>query len=318
MLKISVPHTVVWDDSDWARLRKMGDVSYFSEYPATEADLIARIGEADIIVGADVEFSANVIKSNPNLRMISIWSTGYDNVDLEAARERNIVVSNVPGYSAYSVAEQTWAMVLHLAKQLAKTDAHVRAKQFDWSAVRGLELYRKTVGIIGTGAIGTHSAAIANGFGCQVLALTKHPSPERAEKLGVTYVSLAELLAKGDIILIHAPLTDETRNMVNAEAFGQMAKKPILVNTARGGIIKMDAAVNALEAGQIRGLGLDVMWDEPPDWDSPAVQKLLTADNVVLAPHCGAHTRESFQRLTSICLDNIEAFLNGEPTHVVA
>lgn len=317
MLKISVPHTVVWDDSDWARLRKMGDVSYFSEYPATEAELIARIGEADIIVGADVEFSSEVIKSNPNLRMISIWSTGYDNVDLDAARQRDIVVSNVPGYSAYSVAEQAWAMVLHLAKKLAKTDAHVRAKQFDWSAIRGLELYDKTVGIIGTGAIGTHSAAIARGFGCQVLAHTKHPSPARAEKLGVTYVSLAELLAKSDIILLHAPLTDETKNMINAEAFSQMANKPILVNTARGGLIEMDAVVNALEAGQIRGLGLDVMWEEPPDWASPAIQKLLAADQVIFAPHCGAHTRESFQRLTSICLNNVEAFLKGEPTHVV-
>jgi phosphoglycerate dehydrogenase-like enzyme len=317
MVKISVPHTVVWDDTDWARLREMGDVSYHIDYPATESELIARIGEADIIVGADVEFSSEVIMSNPILRMISIWGTGYDNVDLEAARLRNVVVSNVPGYSAYSVAEQTWAMVLHLAKKLAQADAHVRARHFDWSAVRGLELYGKTVGIIGTGAIGAHSAAIARGFGCQVLAHTKHPSPARAEKLGVTYVPLPELLARSDIILLHAPLTDETRDMINAEAFGQMANKPILVNTARGGIIEIDAVLNALEEGQIRGLGLDVMWEEPPDWDSPAIQKLLAADQVVFAPHCGAHTRESFQRLTSICLDNVEAFLKGEPTHVI-
>jgi phosphoglycerate dehydrogenase-like enzyme len=316
-VKISVPHTVVWDDTDWARLREMGDVSYYAEYPATESELIARIGEADIIVGADVEFSSEVIMSNPILRMISIWGTGYDNVDLEAARLRNIVVSNVPGYSAYSVAEQTWAMVLHLAKKLAQADVHVRARHFDWSAVRGLELYGKTVGIIGTGAIGAHSTAIARGFGCQVLAHTEHPSPARAEKLGVTYVSLPELLARSDIILLHAPLTDETRNMINAEAFSHMANKPILVNTARGGIIEMDAVLNALEKGQIRGLGLDVMWEEPPNWDSPAVQKLLAADQVVFAPHCGAHTRESFQRLTSICLDNVEAFLKGEPTHVI-
>jgi D-3-phosphoglycerate dehydrogenase len=295
----------------------MGDVSYFAEYPATEAELIARIGEADIIVGADVEFSAEAIRSDPNLKMISIWGTGYDNVDLEAARLRNVVVSNVPGYSAYSVAEQTWAMVLHLAKKLTEADAHVRAKQFDWSAVRGLELYGKTVGIIGTGAIGAHSAAIARGFGCQVLAYTKHPSPARAKTLGVTYASLAELLAKSDVILLHAPLTDETRDMINAEAFSQMAKKPILVNTARGGIIEIDAVVNALDEGQIRGFGLDVMWEEPPDWDSPAIQNLLAADQVIFAPHCGAHTRESFQRLTNICLDNVEAFLMGEPTHVV-
>jgi phosphoglycerate dehydrogenase-like enzyme len=317
VLKISVPHTVTWEDSDWARLRTMGDVVHWPGYPSSEADLIARIGRADIIVGADVEFSAEVIYSNPNLKMISIWSTGYNNVDLEVARQRRIVVSNVPGYSAYSVAEHTWAMVLYLAKRLAAADAHVRHRQFDWSAIRGLELFGKIVGIIGTGAIGTRSAAIARGFGCRVLACTKHPSPLRAEQLGLTYVSLRDLLAKSDIILLHAPLTSETRHMINGKAFRQMTRKPILVNTARGAIIEMAALIRALDEGHISGLGLDVMWDEPPDWEAPAVQRLLRAENVVLSPHCGSHTREAFQRLTKVCLDNIEAFLNGTPTNVV-
>ena len=317
MVKISVPHTVVWEDADWARLRNMGDVSYHSEYPATEAELIARIGEADIIVGADAEFTAKVIGSNPRLRMISIWGTGYDNVDMEAAWQKDVVVSNVPGYSAYSVAEQTWAMVLHLAKKLTEADAHVRAKQFDWSAVRGLELYGKTVGIIGTGAIGAHSVVIARGFGCHVLAYTKHPSPTRAEQLDVIYVSLADLLARSDIILLHEPLTEKTKHMIDAEAFNQMTKKPILVNTARGAVIEMNALVEAVEEGKIRGLGLEVMWEEPPNWESPAMQRLLAAENTVFAPHCGAHTREAFQRLTGICLDNVEAFLDGEPTNVI-
>lgn len=318
MLKISVPHTVMWEDSDWARLGGMGEVSYQAGYPADEGELIVRIDGADIIVGADVEFSAGVIKSNPNLKMISIWSTGYDNIDLEAARERNVVVSNVPGYSAYSVAEHAWAMVLHLAKRLAEADTHVRSKQFDWSAVRGLELYGKAAGIVGTGAIGSHSAAIARGFGCQVLASTKNPSPMRAERLGLTYVALAELLAKSDIILLHVPLTEETQHMINAEAFKLMAKRPILVNTARGDIIELEAAVKAIQKGQIRGLGLDVMWNEPPNWEDPAIQKLLTEDNVIFSPHCGSHTQEAFRRLTSICLDNIEAFLKGKPTNVIA
>ncbi len=317
MLKISVPHTVIWEDSDWARLRTIGEVSHTAGYPASEAELIARIGEADIIIGADVEFSDRVIKANTRLKMISIWSTGYDNVDLEAARQRNVLVSNVPSYSAYSVAEQAWAMVLHLAKRLAETDAHVRSQQFDWSAIRGVELYGKTVGIIGTGAIGSHSARIARGFGCSVLAHTKHPSPARAEKLGVTYVSLAELLAESDVILLHAPLTEETRGMIDATAFEDMAKQPILVNTARGALVEMEAAISALQQGQIRGLGLDVMWNEPPNWDDPAMHKLLTSQKLVLAPHNGAHTQEAFRRLTRTCLDNVQAFLDGKPTNVI-
>jgi D-3-phosphoglycerate dehydrogenase len=279
--------------------------------------LIARIGEADIIVGADVQFSAEVITSSPNLKMISLWSTGYDSVDLEAARRRQIVVSNVPAYSAYSVAEHTWAMALHLAKKLTEADAHVRSRQFDWSAIQGIELYGKTVGIIGTGAIGAQSAAIARGFGCWVLAYTKHPSAARAEQLGVTYVSLPELLARSDIILLHAPLTAETRRMIDAQAFAQMAKRPILVNTARGDLIDVEAAIHALEAGQMRGLGLDVMGNEPPDWEEPVVQRLLAAERVVFSPHCASHTREAFERLTRICLDNVEAFLKDQPTNVL-
>ncbi len=317
MLKISVPHTVIWEDSDWARLRAMGEVVYSAGYPSNETELIARTAQADIIVGADVEFSAEVIQGNPSLKMISLWSTGYNNVDLGAARQRHVVVSNVPGYSAYSVAEHTWAMVLYLAKKLAAADTHVRGRQFDWSAIRGLELFGKTVGIVGTGAIGTRSAAIAHGFGCRVLACAKHPSPLRAEQLGLTYVSLPDLLANSDIILLHVPLTDETRHMIDGAAFRLMTKRPVLVNTARGAIVEMETLVRALDEGQISGLGLDVMWDEPPDWETPAIQKLLGLENVVLSPHCGSHTREAFQRLTRICLDNVEAFLKGVPTNVV-
>ena len=317
MASISVVHTVAWPDSDWARLRNMGDVSYHTGCPANKDELMARVGDAEVVVGADVEFSAEVMNGNPNLNMIALWSTGYDNVDLKAARERRVIVSNVPGYAAHSVAEHTWAMVLHLAKKLAEADAHVRAKQFDWSAIRGLELYGKTVGIIGTGAIGAQSAAIARGFACRVLAHTLHPSAARAEKLGVTYVSLPELLVKSDIILLHASLTDATKHMINAKAFNQMEKRPVLVNTARGDIIEPSALIKALEDGRIRGLGLDVMCEEPPDWESPAIRELMAADHVILSPHCGSHTQDAFRRLTSICLDNVESFLEGEPTNVV-
>jgi phosphoglycerate dehydrogenase-like enzyme len=317
MVRVSVVHTVAWEDADWARLHRIGEVSYHPGYPGTAAQLGSRIGEADIVVGADVTFSAEVIQGSPNLAMISLWSTGYDNVDLRAAKERQVIVSNVPGYAAYSVAEHTWAMVLHLAKKLADADAHVRSGQFDWSAVRGIELYEKTVGIVGTGAIGTQSARIARGFGCPVLAYTQHPGPARAERLGVTYVSLPELLARSDIILLHVSLTDATRYMIDDQAFRQMERRPILINTARGDIIEPHALVEAVETEKIRGLGLDVMWEEPPDWDSPFVQSLLASDRVLLSPHCGSHTGDAFRRLTRICLDNIEAFLAGAPANVI-
>jgi glycerate dehydrogenase len=139
----------------------------------------------------------------------------------------------------------------------------------------------------------------------------------RAQKLRLTFVPFLELLARSDILLVHVPLTAETRDMVDTHAFQRMERKPILVNTARGEIIEPKALARAVDEGQIRGLGLDVLWQEPPDWDDPIVQKLLASKNVLLSPHCASHTREAFRKLTSICIDNVEAFLRGAPANVL-
>ena len=317
MKEISIVHKVAWEDSAWTRLEKIGPFRYYPDYPLDEDELLRRIGEAEIIIGADVVFSRRVIFGSPNLRMISVWSTGYDNVDLAAAKERGILVSNVPGYSAFSVAEHAWAMALSLAKRLIEADAHVRSGNFDWSAIRGVELYGKTAGIIGLGAIGSHCARIGRGFGCRVIAATKHPSDERAEALGVEFVSLDELLQHSDLIFVNTPLTSETENLIDARAIKTMTRRPILINTAHGGIIEAGAMLEALEQGRLSGLGLDVLWKEPPDWDSPVLKRLLAAERVILSPHCASHTREAFERLTDVCLDNIQAYLSGRPENVV-
>jgi phosphoglycerate dehydrogenase-like enzyme len=194
----------------------------------------------------------------------------------------------------------------------------VRSGKFDWSAIRGVEIYGKTVGVIGTGAIGSHCARIGNGLGCKVIAVTKHPEKERAQALGVEYVPLGELLRRSDLIFINVPLTPETAGLIDERAFQQMERRPILINSARGGIVEVEAMLAALEAGRISGLGLDVLWKEPPDWESPTFQRLLKAERVILSPHCASHTREAFQRLTNVCLDNIEAFLKGQPVNIVS
>ena len=209
-------------------------------------------------------------------------------------------------------------MVLHLAKRLGQADAHVRRREFDWSAIEGLQIHGLTAGIIGTGHIGARSTAIAAGLGCRVLAFTQHPSPERAQALGVTFVELPERLAQSDIILVHAALSASTHGLLDHAAFQAMARRPILVNVARGEIVEMDALLEALESGQVRGAGLDVFWDEPPDWSSRGMRRLLAADNVLLSPHCGMNTDAAFRALTKICFDNIEAFLSGHPVNVVS
>jgi len=319
MTRIAVVHKVTWTREEWLRLEALGDVRYSASLPSGEEELLARIDDAQIVVAATiVPFTGRVIEGSPALRLLAILSTGYNNVDLSAARRCGVTVTNVPGYSAHSVAEHAWAMALHLAKRLGQADAHVRRHEFDWSAIEGLQIHGLTAGIIGTGNIGARSAAIAAGLGCRVLAFTQHPSPERALALGVTFVELPELLAQSDIVLVHAALDAGTRGLLSRAAFQAMARRPILVNVARGEIVEMDALLEALESGQVRGVGLDVLWDEPPDWSSAGMRRLLAAENLVLSPHCGMHTDAAFRCLTRLCLDNIEAFLSGHPANVVS
>lgn len=319
MTKIAVVHKVTWTPEEWLRLEALGDVRYSPDLPSGEEELLARIDDAQIVVAAAiVPFTSRVIEGSPELRLLALLSTGYDTVDLSAARRCGVTVTNVRGASAHSVAEHAWAMVLHLAKRLGEADAHVRRHEFDWSAIEGLQIHGLTAGIIGTGHIGARSAAIGAGFGCRVLAFTKHPSPERALPLGVTFVELPELLVQSDIILVHAALDAGTHGLLNRAAFQAMARRPILVNVARAEIVEIDALLEALESGQVRGVGLDVFWDEPPDWSSAGMRRLLAAENLLLSPHCGMNTDAAMRALTKIGIDNIEAFLSGHPTNVVS
>jgi len=317
-MKISVVNTVEWQEEHFTWLKSLGEFVYHPGYPATPAELIDRVGDAEIVIGADVRFTAEVVNHCPNLAMISLWSTGYDNVDLTATRKREVVVSNVPDYAAYSVAEHTWGMVLHLAKKLSAADRHVRSQNYDWSEVKGDELYQKTVGIVGLGSIGMHSAAIAKGFGCEVVACTKHPDRVSNSNSEVKIVPLPELLSVSDIILLHVPFTPETRHLIDSDAFALMQKQPILVNTSRGEIIQMEAVLLALQSGVLRGFGSDVMWTEPPEWSDKHLQQLLHMDQVVFSPHCAAHTSEAFKRLTDTCLHNVQAFLQRQPVNTVS
>jgi len=276
-----------------------------------------RIDGAQIVVVSEAKVPAAAIESCPQLEMISLWSTGYDHIDLKAARRRGVVVCNVPDYAAYSVAEHAMAMALALAKRLPRADAHVRSGLFSWQAVRGMELHGKTVGVVGTGAIGSRFASLAQGFGCRVIATTLHPAPERARGLGVEYVDLVTLLKESNIISLHAPQTPATQGMLGQAEFELMEKQPILINTARGGLIDPEALLWALEEGKIQGAGLDVLWEEPPYPDDPLYRRLLEKENVILSPHCGSNTKGAFRLLTDTCLDNIAHYLAGRPNNVV-
>ncbi len=305
---------VIWEREDIERLQSLGEATLYSDEPQDTAEILGRIGGNEIVITGGVPISGEVIRRAPNLEMISIWGTGYNHVDVAEASKRGVVVCNVPAGTAVAVAEHAMALALALAKRLPQADNYVREGGFDWSAFWGIELMGKTFGVVGTGGVGSHVARLAGAFRCRVIAFTKHPSPERAAKLGVEYVPLDTLLEESDFICLCAALNPETEGMIGWREFELMARKPMLINVARGKIVDQKALLHALRTGQISGAGLDVLAEEPPSKD----EELLREERVILTPHMAGHTPEGMANITRVCMDNIAAYLRGAPQNVVA
>ena len=311
--RISVIDNLVIDADQLERLHSLGEASVYSSKAADEKEILERIGEAEIVVISATPISAQVIREAPNLELIAIWSTGYNHVDVDEASKQSVLVCNVPGGTARSVAEHGIALMLALAKRLREADLFVRHGGYAWDAFSATELAGKTCGVIGTGSIGSQIAKMARGIGMRVLAYTKHPSEERAARLGVEFVGLEQLLEESDVICLSTVLTPETEGMIGAEQFSRMKRRPILVNVARGQLIDQNALVDALNSGQISGAGLDVLDKEPPEKDEP----LLAEERVILTPHMGSNTPEAMANLTNKCLDNVAAYIAGNPQNLV-
>ena len=252
-------------------------------------------------------------------RLVALRSAGFNHVDLPAARELGLTVARVPAYSPYAVAEHTVALILTLNRQTHRAVARVREGNFALDGLLGFDLHGRTVGVVGTGRIGTAVARIMLGFGCRVLAYDLAPSAE-CRAAGVTYVPLEELWGASDIITLHAPLTDRTRHMVNREAIARMQRGVMVVNTGRGALVDTAALIDALKTGQIGYLGLDVYEEEEAlffqDHSSEVIQddifaRLLTFPNVVITAHQAFFTREALEAITATTLANITAFEQG-------
>jgi len=288
------------------RLRALGDVTIYTERGANEEDeLIRRIAGAEAVVGlrAYSRFSKRVIDASPLLRMISIWGTGTDNVDLDACRARGVLVTNTPGVNANSVAEQTIALMLAVARQIPAMDRGTREGQ--WPRAMLVQLEGKTLGVVGLGAIGSRVATIAKAFGMKVLATAWRGDDGRAAEVGATFVDLDTLLGKSDFVSIHLRLNDGTRGVLSREKIGLMKSSAFLINTARGAIVDRDALIDALENGRIAGAGLDVFHDEPVRADD----EIVTLANVVLTPHNAGTTEEVIALGLSRTVENVERFV---------
>ncbi|MGN1369995.1 MAG: D-2-hydroxyacid dehydrogenase [Aristaeellaceae bacterium] len=298
-------------DLSWEPLAALGDLTVY-DYTAPE-DVIARIGDAPLILTNKTVISAQVMAACPNLRYIGVLATGYNVVDIAEARKRSIVVANVPAYSTPTVAQFTMALLLEICLHVGHHSRVVHEGK--WSACRDfsfwdyplMELQGKTFGIVGYGSIGKAVAKLAKAFGMKVLAYSRHGAEE-------DYAPLDELYAKSDIVSLHCPLTAENTGMINAETIAKMKDGVILLNTARGGLINEADLREALLSGKVYAAASDVTAREPINADSP----LLGLDNMIITPHIAWAAIEARQRLMNIATDNVRQYLNGTPQNNVA
>lgn len=297
-----------------ARLRGLGEVVIHTERGADqEPELIRRLADAEVALNirAHARFSDRVLAGASRLRLVSVWGTGVDNIDLEACRRRGVAVTNTPGVNADAVAEHTLALMLAVMRRLPALDRDVRAGQWP----RGLLVQARgtSLGILGLGAIGSRVAALGRALGMTVLVHTLRPDAGRAAAAGGRAVPLDELLRASDVLSLHLRLAPETQGFLDAARLARMKPTAFLVNTARGALVDKAALVAALRDGRLAGAGIDVFHEEPVPPDDP----LLALPNVVLTPHNAGMTREVIEAGLHRAVDNIESFLMGAPTDVV-
>jgi phosphoglycerate dehydrogenase-like enzyme len=284
------------------------DVRTYLTRPSGPGDLAERIGGSDIVINirSTSRFTEGVLEKCRALRLISIWGTGTDNVDLEAARRQGIRVTNTPGVSAVAVAEHTLALMFAVAKRTVQVDQQVR--QGRWPRAMVTQLRGKTLGLIGTGAIGREVARLGVGIGMRVIAWTFHPRGDIAE-----WVSLDQVFRQSDVLSVHVRLSTETSGLIRREQLELMKPGAILINTARGGIVNEADLVQALLTNRIAGAGLDVFEAEPLPPESP----LSALPNVVLSPHAAGITPEATEAGLALAIENVFSFLAGQPANVV-
>lgn len=303
------------EQDDLRRLAPYGAVVVHTTRFADRDEFFRRIADADVAINvrAYSVFDEAALARAPRLRLISILGTGTDNVDLAAATGRGVAVTNTPGVGAPSVAELALGLLLAAARAIPPSDARVRAGV--WAHVEGPELAGKTAGLLGLGAIGRYVARLCQGLGMRTIGWSWHADPGRAAACGVELVERDELFRRADVVSVHLRNTPEARGFVGRrELFELMRPTAILVNTARGALVDEAALAEALREHRIAAAGLDVYTREPLP---PAANPFTGLENVVLTPHMGAVTREANARSRTMPVDNVIAFLEGRPQHVV-
>ena len=273
---------------------------WYADRKEDAATLVERMKDAEVVIISNIPLREEVLVQCPKLQFLNVAFTGLDHIDLEYCQAHNILVKNASGYATEAVAELAVGLMIDVLRKITFLDGSIRQGGVR-GAFLGRELRGKTVGIVGTGAIGIRTVELLKAFGCRVIAWSRTHKPE-VLNLGVAYVTLEGLMRDSDVISLHVPLTSETKHLISKEMLALCKPTAILINTARGNVVDMDALAECLRDGKIAGAGIDVYEKEPP---LPADHPLLNAPNCVLVPHVGYATREAFDDRIEIILGNL-------------
>lgn len=305
-------------DLSWDKLKRFGELTVYDRTPVDdEAEIIRRVGEAEVVYTNKTPISKNVIDACPAMKMISVLATGYNVVDYVYAKERGISVTNVPTYGTASVGQFAIALLLEICHHIGYHNETVHEGKWennkDWCYwdYPLIELDHKTIGIIGFGRIGQTTGRIAKALGMRVLAYDSYPND--FGRAIAEYVSLDELLKEADVVAVHCPLFPETEGIINKENIAKMKDGVIILNNSRGPLVVEQDLADALNSGKVAAAGLDVVSTEPIKGDNP----LLKAKNCIITPHISWAPRESRQRIMDCAYDNLKAYIDGNPVNVV-
>ena len=304
-------------DLSWDWLKAFGEYTVYDRCPDDEAEIIRRIGTADVVITNKAPISAAVIDACPNLKYISVTATGYNVVDYEYAKRRGIPVSNVPAYGTVAVAQFAIAMLLEICHHIAHHSQAVHEGRWehaeDWCFwdYPLIELDGKTLGIIGFGRIGQQTGRIAKALGMTVLASGSRPT--ESGRAIAEYVEQDELFARADVIALHCPLFPETQGIINKDSIAKMKDGVIIINNSRGGLVVEQDLADALNSGKVAAAGLDVVSTEPIKGDNP----LLTAKNCIITPHISWASKEARERIMVCTEQNVRAYIEGSPVNVI-
>lgn len=303
-------------DISWAALEKLGEVKLYDRTSPDE--ILERSKDAGVLLSNKTPVSADVIGQLPNLKYIGVLATGYNVIDVEAARQKSIIVTNVPGYGTTSVVQQTFALLLELTQRVQQHSDSVMhgdwANSADWCYWNSplVELAGKTIGIIGFGNIGQKVGDVATAFGMNIIGNSRTQTDQSSRK-NFRWADIPELLEQSDVVSIHCPLFPETQGLINNENLRRMKRSAFLLNTSRGPIVVDQDLADALNKDVIAGAGIDVLSVEPPQADNP----LFKAKNCMITPHIAWATKEARTRLMAMVVDNLAAFKSGNPINVV-